>query len=183
MWYESCQNGFNDATTLMQWLQMLQLLRRVRCSTKYSGIDDYNLDMDCRYKFLYQLDCISLCIWKLFSLKNSFVVKNRDGELNWPWLIQFLELFWKVFQKKSFKSSVKTLQIESQHEIPFLKRNQCLSTFCVEKCFKVGIKIIVDKDNRGKQIDSNLLNTVLLKSFPSLASSLLYERIKWPRYE
>ena len=38
----------------------------------------------------------------------------------------------------------------------------------------MGIKIIVDKDNTGKQIDKNLLNTVLLERFPPLTSSLLY---------
>ena len=47
----------------------------------------------------------------------------------------------------------------------FWKRINAFSTLCAEKCFKVGIKFIVDKDNTGKQIDKNLFNTVLLKSF------------------
>jgi len=83
-------------------------------------------------------------------------------------LIDSIFMFWK----KSMEPISVNLNDESN---PYMKSHfwkgiNAFSTLCAEKCFKVGIKFKVDKDNTDKQIDKNLLNTVLLKSF----SSLLY---------
>ena len=72
-----------------------------------------------------------------------------------------------MISKKSMELISVNLNDESN---PYMKSHfwkgiNAFSTLCAEKCFKVGIKFIVDKDNTGKQIDKNLFNTVLLKSF------------------
>ena len=99
-----------------------------------------------------------------FRLKDFRFAKPSRGVNST--LIDSIFMFWK----KSMVPISVNLNDESN---PYMKSHfwkgiNAFSTLCAEKCFKVGIKFIVDKDNTDKQIDKNMSNTVLLKSFPSL---------------
>ena len=90
-------------------------------------------------------------------------------ELIRPWSILFLWFGAIWIYLVPSRPHLRTYLCESESnpymKSHFWKRINAFSTLCAEKCFKVGIKFIVGKDNTGKQIDKNLFNTVLLKSF------------------